>query len=85
MPVEISAMKPGDIYEEVMLLQVMLNKLASRYKNLPPLSPTGEFDRETEASVKALQKIFGLAATGIVDRKTWNKIASLFSAFTYND
>ncbi len=85
MPVEISAMKPGDRYDEVLLLQVMLKKLASRYKNLPEILLSGVFDGETESAVKALQKIFGLPQTGRVDRKTWNRISRLFSAFTYND
>ena len=78
-------MKTGDSYDEVLLLQVMLKKLADRYKNLPEVLLTGVFDGETENSVKALQRVFGLPQTGRVDRKTWNRISRLFSAFTYND
>ena len=85
LPPELSAMKPGDRYDEVLLLQVMLKKLADRYKNLSEVVLTGIYDGETENAVKTLQKLFGLPQTGSVDRKTWNRISRLFSAFTYND
>jgi len=36
------------------------------------------FDRATETNVKKLQKLFALKQTGIVDRDTWEQIASTY-------
>jgi len=35
------------------------------------------FDRETALAVRQLQEIAGLEQTGAVDRRTWDRIASL--------
>ena len=84
-PVEIVAMKLGDEYNEILILQAIIQKLASRYPNVLNVPVTGSFDNDTELAVKQLQDIFGFENNGMVDRKTWNRLAALYSAFSRND
>ena len=84
-PVEIVSMKLGDNFSEIIILQAVLDKISSRYENVPPIKITGLYDEDTENNVKFLQNIFGLEETGEVNRKTWNKLSKMYSVFTYND
>lgn len=84
-PVELSAMKKGDDYGEILILQGILKKFSRRYNNLGKIGTTGVFDDETEDFVRNLQGIFGLPQTGEVNKKTWNRIAKFYSVFAFND
>ncbi|MBR6760457.1 MAG: peptidoglycan-binding protein [Oscillospiraceae bacterium] len=69
----------GDEGEFVYLVQVLLNTIARRYHNLPLIPVSGSYDSLTADAVAALQNIADLPATGVVDRHTWNRIASFFN------
>lgn len=84
-PTELFAMKKGDDYSEILVLQGLLKRLSDRYENMPAASTSGVFDSETEDLVKKLQEVFDLPQTGEVNKATWNRIASFYSAFTFND
>lgn len=84
-PIELDAMKLGDEYNEVYILQTLLKKLSDRYSNIPVPETTGYFSPQTEEIIMILQEIFGLEKTGRVDKKTWNRIAKLYSISTFND
>lgn len=84
-PVEMHSFKMGDDFDEVLLLQIILDKIAKRYENIPPSSLSGIYDEETMQQVLKLQEIFNLEKTGKVDKKTWNKISKLYSSLSYND
>lgn len=84
-PLEITAMKRGDEFNEIFILQAIIQKISIRFPNLPSVAVTGSFDKNTEQTVKELQNIFGYEKNGRVDRKTWNKLADLYSVFTAND
>jgi len=62
----------------VATLQYMINEIAVIYNTLDPLEINGVFDEATERSVKALQKINGLAQSGSVDRETWSAVARIY-------
>lgn len=70
---------PGDIGENVFILQIMLNTL-SRYENIPPVTLNGQYDEQTTVAVRAAQQAYALEPTGVVDRRTWDLIAR-----SYND
>ncbi|MBR3417660.1 MAG: peptidoglycan-binding protein [Oscillospiraceae bacterium] len=72
----------GDSGSQVQLLQSLLDLAAQRFANLPPVKPTGEYDAATEAAVRRLQEAAGLPETGILDRRTWNRLAALFNSLT---
>lgn len=69
-----------DSGELVRLVQVLLNLAAAHYGNLLPVTDTGEFDAETAAAVRQLQKVAALPESGILDRNTWNRLAALVNA-----
>lgn len=66
----------GDSGELVYFVQIMLGLLAKRYANLPAVTPTGEYDDATEKAVRMFQEVSQLPPTGVVDRNTWNHLAS---------
>ena len=70
-------LQEGDAGDLVYLVQVLLRLIGNHFGNVdaPPL--TGMFDRETALAVRQLQEIAGLEQTGAVDRRTWDRIASL--------
>ncbi len=65
---------PSDINEQVRGLQYFLAVIGAYYESVQPLEITGEFDAQTEASVRSFQRVYGLPVTGIVDEATWNDI-----------
>lgn len=69
----------GDHGNTVLLVQFMLDKVASTYSNLPRIPSSGDFDDQTAAAVIKFQQISGLPETGAVDRDTWDHLA-----ITYN-
>lgn len=67
----------GDSGELVQLVQILMNDAGRFFANLPVLEVTGEYDTQTEDAVKQLQQIAGLPESGILDRKTWDALATL--------
>lgn len=59
---------------EVRNLQYFLAVIGAYYEQVPPIPITGYFGEQTENSVKAFQRVYGLPETGIVDRQTWEDI-----------
>ena len=59
-------------------LQEMLRTIAYVDRSVPFLRPTGQFDEATLEAVMTCQKCHGLPVTGVVDRQTWNAVASAF-------
>lgn len=68
-------LKRGAENDNILLIQTWLTALRAIYPNLPYVNTTGFFGDQTEAAVKAFQKIFGLPQTGTVGPITWQKIA----------
>ncbi len=70
----------GDKSDSVLFLQVMLGALATRFANLPAAKElNGVYSDATAAAVRLLQQRAGLAATGIVDKPTWDAITILYN------
>ena len=84
-PPELSALDTNDTFDEVLILQLMLKKLADRYDNIPDVELSGVYDPKTKETVIKLQEVFKIDQTGKVDKQTWNKINALYSAITKND
>jgi len=70
-------LQEGDTGDLVYLVQMLLRLIGNHFGNVdaPPL--TGIFDGETALAVRQLQEIAELPQTGTVDRRTWDRIASL--------
>lgn len=77
------ALRVGSQGEPVRRMQDMLNRIRVNYPSIPLISnPNGTFGTDTEQSVRAFQRIFQMAADGIIGRETWNKINFIFVAVT---
>ena len=76
-------LRVGSQGPNVVVLQVSLNRIAQNYPAIPKVPEVdGIFGPRTEASVRALQEIFGLTADGIVGPATWYEIVRLYTAVT---
>lgn len=74
-------LKFGSSGEAVANIQNRLNRIGIDYPQLPfVLSLSSYFDIDTEISVRAFQRIFGLPITGVVDRDTWYEIQYIYTA-----
>lgn len=67
-------LSPSMQNEQVLGLQYFLAVIGAYYESVQPLSITGEYDAQTEASVRSFQRVYGLPQTGTVDEATWNDI-----------
>jgi peptidoglycan hydrolase-like protein with peptidoglycan-binding domain len=59
---------------QVRTLQYFLAVIGAYYDAVMPVSITGYFGPETEASVRSFQQVYGLPQTGTVNRGTWTDI-----------
>lgn len=59
---------------DIRALQYYLAVVGAYYAMVQPVSVTGYFGSQTENSVKSFQRVFGLPATGVVDRATWYEL-----------
>lgn len=64
----------------ILILQAMINTLASEYYNIPYLTVNGVYDTATAQAVSELQRIFGIDITGLTDIRTWNMLVRTFNA-----
>ena len=67
----------GSRGDNVRILQQNLNDLVPFYPSITRLNVDGIFGPITQSSVTAFQRIFGMAATGVVNQTTWNLIMSM--------
>ncbi len=74
-------LKLGDNNGYVAVLKEYMNVLAKNGYNIRILPVDNIFDLATERNVKSLQRVFGLRRTGVVNRITWEKIASTYDDF----
>lgn len=72
----------GSSGNKVLQMQEQLNVIAEVYSSIPMVYESGYFDEETQSSVEAFQRLFGLPVSGIVDYPTWYKIQSIYVAVT---
>ena len=71
----------GSSGRNVTTIQQQLNRIRINYPAIPAVtSVDGIFGSETEAAVKAFQKIFNLTADGIVGKATWYRISYIYVA-----
>lgn len=72
-------LRVGSEGEEVRLLQEYLSFISRYYPEVPSVSVTGYFGPQTQRSVIAFQRLFGVAELGVVGILTWNLITELYS------
>ena len=73
----------GSTGAAVRVLENQLNRIRRNYPAIPVISNVdNSFTAETEAAVKAFQRIFNLVPDGIVGKATWNQISFIYVAVT---
>lgn len=73
----------GSSGPNVVIIQTSLNRISQNYPAIPKIPQIdGIYGPRTEASVKALQQIFGLNSDGIVGPATWYLLVRLYTAVT---
>lgn len=68
-------LKKGSESDDVRALQTYLSTISTIYPSIPTVKVTGYFGDQTEAAVRAFQKLFGIPVTGSVGPVTWGKLA----------
>ena len=75
------ALRLGDSGNDVQQMQIRLNRISTNYPGIPKINPAdGNFGVDTEAAVRAFQRIFRLTEDGIIGNATWYRITYLFNA-----
>lgn len=73
----------GSVGQEVVVVQVMLNRISQNYPAIPKIRPvSGAYEENTQASVREFQRIFNLTPDGVVGKATWYKMVYLYVGVT---
>ena len=71
----------GAVGDSVYILQVMLNAVGTRFKNIGKITVAGAYSNETAAAVAAFQRAAGLPETGAADVETFNRLAEVYNNY----
>lgn len=74
-------LKKGTENEDVRDFQLYLSTLSQLYPTIPKFNVTGYFGDQTEAAVRAFQKLFGIPVTGSVGPVTWGRLAEEYDKY----
>ena len=75
-----TALRLGDVGDEVRLIQIRLNRISKNYPSIPKIpSPDGVFTVDTENAVREFQRQFDLTPDGVVGRATWYAISRIYA------
>lgn len=76
-PSNIINIKLGDDDDIVYVIQYLLRNLNKKYKNYTAVNMSGTYDQYTYEAIRQFQKSNMLPVTGIVDKATWNSLATI--------
>jgi len=75
------SLRLGSQGDDVLKMQNYLNRIGQNYPLIPQIiNPSGFFDEQTQAAVKAFQRVFNMSQDGIIGPSTWNKISYIYVA-----
>ncbi len=64
-------------------VQGFLRYIANFDTDIPPIIPDGVYGEQTEASVFAFQRKYGISPTGEVNYETWEKIVEVYDEISF--
>ena len=64
--------------DRVYAIKMILNNFCRKFRNYKRLEVNDMYDHETEEAIKQFQKTSMLPITGVVDKKTWNTLVSIY-------
>lgn len=74
-----SAVSPGDVSETVYIIQLMLKELAAY--GFSEIAINGVYDEPTRDAILSFQRVNLLDESGVVDKETWNALASAYNKY----
>jgi len=77
-----TVLQMGSTGQNVRIIQEQLNAVSNNYPAIPKLKVDGIFGNNTRNAVQTFQRIFQLAADGIVGFSTWYKLSAIYVAVT---
>ncbi len=77
-PLKDGMLRSGDRSELVKIVKIMLRAIGTSYPLGEALNDDDIYDLETENAIKELQYIYGLTADGVINKETWNSLASAY-------
>lgn len=72
-------LRPGETDELSLVIAYILNRLSQQYPNIPPVRPSERYDPDLEEAIRYIQTLHGLETNGVIDRVTWDLLATLFN------
>lgn len=78
---EVPDLKLGDSADEVFMIQLIFRALAREFLDYIEEEISGYFSNITEQNVKEFQRVNDFEQIGIVDRKTWDRLAKYYNSF----
>ena len=70
----------GSSGNSVRTIQEQLNRIARNYPAIPQVTADGVFGPSTRSQVLAFQRVFNLTEGGVVGKRTWYRISSVYTA-----
>lgn len=73
-----SNLSVGSTGTKVRQMQEQLDVISRSFPAIPRVTADGIFGAETQAAVRAFQRVFDIPVTGVVDFTTWYKISQIY-------
>lgn len=67
--------------EQAYYVSIMLNRIAEGFENITDVELGAGYDSNTRDAVTELQRAAGLEPTGITDKRTWNLMSDVYTAY----
>lgn len=71
----------GEVSDLVMVVQILLNALHYHYDEIPALTADGVYTPALADIIRSFQRKNALAATGEIDKATWNALVRNFELY----
>lgn len=78
---EIPNLKLGDSADEIFMIQLIFRVLAREFLDYIEEEISGNFTSDTEQNVMEFQRVNDFEQHGIIDRKTWDRLAKYYNSF----
>ena len=72
-------LRQGDEMPLAAIVQAMIEELRMTFDDLEEQKTNGVYDDRTARNIAAMQRKWGLAPTGELDKESWNRLAACFN------